>query len=147
MTTGVFNPYVAKKKKKKPPPTFGNPAEEIILGNIRLDGDSYVLELQHADLKDIPARLGALLKDVSKDHGHILVRHGIDILPPGHTRQLEAGEVSLPTPDGHICVFIGEHDSNQREAEIQVFRRLACALREVPRTILVKNQAKILERA
>jgi hypothetical protein len=141
MATGIFNPYV---EKKEPPQPGG--AEEVIPGDIRLDGDSYVLELQQVDVKDIPARLGALLTDVMVDHRHVLVRHGIDILPRGETRQLEENEVSLPTPAGHLCVYIGDPEDDTVKTEVKVFRRIACALREVPRKILVKNRAKILER-
>ena len=141
MATGIFNPYVEKKPQPKPGQT-----DEPVLVDLQLDGDSYVLELQQVGLKEIPVRLGALLKDVAREHSHVLARHGIDILPLGHTRQLEEGEVALPTPDGHLCVYVGEHGDDTKDTEIRVFRRLACALREVPRKILVKNHAKVIER-
>jgi len=141
MATGVFNPYIEKKKQPEP-----GDSEEIIPGDIRLDGDSYVLELRQVDQKDLPARLGALLRDVMMDHSHVLMRHGIDILPRGETRQLEENEVSLPTPAGHICVYVGDVKDDPVNTEIKVFRRIACALREVPRKILAKNRAKVLER-
>ena len=141
MATGIFNPYVEKKK----PPVPGD-LEKVIPGDIRLDGDSYILELQQVDVKDLPARLGALLKDVMVDYSHVLMRHGIDILPRGETRQLEENEVALPTPEGHICVYVGKSEDGPVNTEVKVFRRIACALREVPRKILVKNKAKVLER-
>ncbi len=143
MPKGVFNPF-AEKKKHRP---MGK-ALEAPLGDIKLDGDSYVLELKQLDVEDIPVRLGELLHDVMLNHKEVLVRHGIDILSRGDSRHLEENEVSLPTPVGHICVYVGAPETDKPSAtEVKVFRRIACALREVPRNLLIKHKVSILERA
>ncbi len=157
MPKGIFNPFVEKKPKKdfqastdhkKPFDTeFGTP----LPGNIKLDGDSHVLELQQIELEDIAIRLGTLVKDLTRKHRSVLLRHGIDLIQEG-SRPLEPGEVSLPTPEGHLCVFIADesaHDDPKRNAktEVEVFRRLARAFQEVPREILAKHKARVIVRA
>ncbi len=154
MSKGIFNPYKEKVVKKdfNAASNFANPQDtefgEVPVGNIKLDGDSHVLELKEAELKDVPGRLGSLLKDVMEQHREVLIRHGIDILPRGDTRQLESNEVSLPTPAGHICVIISEASiEDKTKTEVEVFRRVACALREVPRNLLVIHKARLIVRA
>ena len=143
MPAGIFNPYVEKKKPKSPGGDIEAP-----LGDIRLDGDSYVLEFKELNLEDLPTKLGELLHDITLKHKEVLLRHGIDILPRGGTRHLEDNEVTLPTPVGHICVFVDSLKEDKPLAtEVKVFRRIACALREVPRTLLKKHQVTIVERA
>lgn len=153
MPKGVFNPYVKKKPKKKfqAPTDHKNPYDTEFgtprLGNIKLDGDSYVLELQELDVANIAARLGELLDDSVKNHRSILLRHGIDLLPLQDTRALEQGEVSLPTPKGHLCVYVSEENlKDKSKTEVEVFRRIACAFREIPREILAKHKARVIVR-
>lgn len=154
MPKGIFNPYKEKVEKKnfQAAVDFDNPYDTEFgtapLGNIKLDGDSHVLELKEIELKDVPTRLGALIKDVIEQHREVLIRHSIDLLPPEGTRLLKSNEVSLPTPSGHICVsIIGNLNENQPKIEVEVFRRVACALREVPRSLLAKHKARLIVRA
>ena len=154
MAKGVFNPFEVPKKKKKfrSSTDLKNPYDSEFstptLGDIKLDGDSYVLELKEIDLKDIAPRLGALLKDVTAAHRDVMLRHGVELLPIEDPRAIEEGEVSLPTPDGHICVYVSQENTEQKvQTEVEVFRRIACALLEVPRELLVKHKARVIVRA
>ena len=157
MPRGIFNPYVEKKPKKnfQSPTDPKNPFDTEFrdappVGDIKLDGDSYVLELRNLDSDHIAQRLGELISDAVTTHREVLVRHGIDIIPKGVTREIEHGEVSLPTPHGAICVFVSTYDENkedQTKIEIEVFRRIACAFREIPREILERHKARVIVRA
>jgi hypothetical protein len=151
---GIFNPYKIKVPKKdfQSPIDGENPYDteygEAKLGNIKLDGDSYVLELQELDAEGIAGRLGELLKTVSEEHKDTLLRHGIELIPTNSTRQLEEGEVSLPTPDGNIYLFVSpDAVGNNNQTEVDAFRRITGALKEVPRELLVKHKARIIVRA
>lgn len=154
MPKGIFNPFVEKVPKKDfhAASSLNNPYNtefgDVPLGNVKLDGDSHVLELKNIDIKDVPKRLGALVADVMRQHRKVLTRHGIDLIPQGATRKIESNEVSLPTPSGQVCVIITETDmSNKPKIEVEVFRRVACALREVPRSLLAKHKARLIVRA
>jgi len=154
MPKGVFNPFkeTIEKKDFQSAADFNSPFdtefEEPPLGNIKLDGDSHVLELKNLELKDVPKRLGELLQDVLKDHRNVMLRHGIDLLPPGKTRPLEKGEMTLPTPAGSLCVTVSEPDlEDKAKIEVEIFRRVACALREIPRNLLAKHKARLIVRA
>lgn len=154
MPKGVFNPYAPKVEKKDfhSAASLDNPFDtefgEVPLGNVKLDGDSHVLELQNLEVADVPQRLGELVGDALKEHRNILHRHGIDILPKVGARVLEDNEVSLPTPAGYLCVVISEPNAgNTAKIEVEVFRRVACALREIPRSLLVKHKARLIVRA
>jgi len=140
MATGIFNPFAPAKKpeqKQKDEP----------LGDIRLDGDSYVLELQRITMDGVPERLGTLLKTIMKTHRATLLRHGIDLRNDGGEQALEENEVGLQTPAGHICVYVpNDPEDKQTSTEVKVFRRIACALREIPRKILEDNNARVIER-
>jgi len=154
MPKGIFNPFKEKVEKKdfQSASDFSSPFDtefgETPLGNIKLDGDSHVLELKELELKDVPKRLGDLLKDVLTEHRDVMLRHGIDLRPPGETLQLEKNEMSLPTPAGSLCVTVSEPDlGDKAKIEVEIFRRVACALREVPRNLLVKHKARLIVRA
>ncbi len=157
MPRGVFNPFVTKKPKKnfQSPTDHKNPYDTEFgdappVGDIKLDGDSFVLELKNLDIDNVAQRLGELLNDAIQTHRDVLARHGIDLIPKGVTREIEVGEVSLPTPHGAICVFVASFEENkedQAKIEIEVFRRIACAFREIPREILERHNARVIVRA
>ena len=140
MSSGIFNPFVPDKNSPKREP----PKE---LGDIRLDGDSYVLELKQITRDGVPERLGALIQTIMRTHRHILVRHGIDLRTEGGKHALEENEVGLQTPQGHICVYVPVVPNEKKHAtEVKVFRRIACALREIPRNILETHNTRVIER-
>jgi len=156
MPKGVFNPYRPKKPKKdfRSPTDNRNPYDtefgEPVSGNIKLDGDSHILELKQLEIEDIPSRLGDLIDDVIKSHRDVLLRHGIELVPADRYAQIAQNTVCLPTPKGYITAQLQNETAesmNKPKVEVEVFRRLAHALREVPREILKKHKARIIVRA
>lgn len=147
MTTGIFNPYVEKKPKKyERAPTdeemyseeYGGPAKD----DVKLDGNSYILELKEADLEDVPGRLGELLYGVMQEHPAHMLQHGINLTPLDAALKVEDNELSLPTPSGHISVYV-----DKEKDETEVWRRVAHALHLLPNNqILVKHKARIIVR-
>lgn len=132
---GVFNPYQEppEKKKEGPPPD----------ASIRLDGDSYILEFQNVRLNEIPSRLGNLIHDVREKHLSHMVRNGIELYPLKEIFNLEKDELVLPTPKGHLVVYVGEGGK-----EVDAYRRVAFALRGLPiADIMNKYQARIIARS
>ncbi len=103
-----------------------------------------MLCLRELEPDDIPLRLGLLLKDVTQAHGAVLQRHGIELVKLHGGRDIGKNEMSLPTPKGHLCVQVSQESlENPIKAEVEIFRRVACALREIPRTILAKHKASV----
>lgn len=141
MPTGVFNPFEQKKK----PPTKTEEQQE--LGDIRLDGDSYILELRQVARDGLVVRLGHLIHTLMRTHRSTLLRHGIELRKEGDKAKLEENEVGLKTPAGHICVYIEPNPSDTKaDIEVKVFRRIACALHSIPRKVLEANNARVIER-
>lgn len=122
MGKGVFNPFAAPKEDFVSP--IGNDPlntelEEVVIPSVRLDGDSFVLEFQDAELENVPDRLGALISELMShpDARKDLVRDGVDMYPRGSTRKVDDGEMVLPTPHGYLSVFVGDE-----RTEVTVFR-------------------------
>jgi len=149
--TGIFNPYA----EKKPPPKRKNLtldrgislAEEMGMtepeSSIRLDGGSFILELRQLDLKDVPGRLGNLLKDVIQEHPAHMSDRGIQLVPRKEQFNANEDELVLPTPTGHLIVYVGS-EMNEDAA----YRRIAHALMHLPiKNILAKHQARIIVRS
>lgn len=151
MPKGIFNPY-QKPKKNFVSPTgakpFNTEFQEASGGTIRLDGDSYILELAGADLKEVPSRLGALIYDVTQLEGckDELARYGIRLHLPQEKLDLSPEElidtVILKTDAGFLQVHIEDFSS-----EVGIYRRIAHALYCLPiRNILKKHRARIIVR-
>jgi hypothetical protein len=153
MGTGIFNPY----EKPKENPSFrsatdsNDPADtEYIapVGNIKLDGDSYVLEFTGIEVEEIADRLGKLIMDAQKNYPQVLKRHGIEMLPLQDPRTLKGYEVSLPTPEGHLCVGISKDNvDDPLKIEVEVFKRIARAFKEIPKELLAAHRARVIMRA
>lgn len=130
---GIFNPYQQPKPKKK---------KEPLLASVRLDGDSYILEFFNVALKGIPERLGDLIHDIQLKYHSQLIQNGIDLHPTNESFTLEEGELSLPTPKGHLTVYVGTNGK-----EVDAYRRIGYALCRLPiEDILTKHNTKIITR-
>jgi hypothetical protein len=148
--TGVFNPYdrdrTAKKKKFLSPMDPMNPADTEQAprpkNSIRLDGDSYILQFDDAELDEINERLEVLLKDVVKEHAVALSDAGVSFMVKPQKPTLVSGQLQLETNTGYIIVYAGEGGK-----EVDCFRRLAYALYLLPiKNILAKHSAKVYKR-
>lgn len=148
MTKGIFNPF------RKPPPDkknfqspigkepydteYGAPEE-----NIRLDGDSFVIEFQNTKLEDIPSKLANIISSVIQEHREFLNDYGIDLRPKSEQRPLEDGELVLPTQAGQLYVYVGLEGT-----QIEAFRRIGYVLHKLPVSdILKNNRVKVIARA
>jgi hypothetical protein len=153
MKSGIFNPFAPKtappKRKMTPSLERGvSLAEEAGEGeykgsSIRLDGGSYILELNEIELEDVPDRLGNLVKEIIEHHPDHMFQQGVQLIPRGKTFQVDDEEMVLPTPVGHLLVYVGsvmEEDT--------AYRRIAHALRHLPiESILAKHKARIIVRS
>lgn len=135
---GIHNPFEKPKKEFRtffddPPPD--TESELRIPPTILLDGDSYALKFVDATFEDIQDRLYALLYDVNLEQKQGLQDHGIYINQP-RTELL-----TLKTKGGTISVHTSSDD------EVEVFRRIAYALKKLPvQKILKKHAVTIKER-
>jgi len=136
MAKGIFNPYVEKKKKKSKP--VDPLLEELGKAetSVRLDGDSYVLELGKTELEQVPARLAGIVQDFEPDH---LSRHRVSLTKdkPGGDKET----VVLPTPEGYLSVYVGEGGT-----EVDAFRRLGRAFYGF-QDVLDKHHTRVIVRA
>lgn len=152
MAKGVFNPFAPPEEKKQDfrSALDNNPLDtefgQIEKPGVRLDGDSFILELKETELKEVPTRLGSLIKDVASKHSAQLLRMGINLIPNGTTYQTEATDAVLATPQGKLHVHIGDKEETE-DTEVASFRRIAYALHQinVP-DILEKHKAKLIVR-
>lgn len=146
---GVFNPF---QKQGPPKKNFigatdaHNPLnteyEEPPKSTIRLDGDSYVLQLNNTDFKEINNRLEFLLKDIAKSHASALSDAGVSFVPKPNKPELSTGQLCLETSTGFVVVYAGEGGK-----EVDCFRRLAYALYLLPiKDILDKHDARVYRR-
>jgi hypothetical protein len=145
---GIFNPYKKPEEKKK---NFKSPMGENPYDteygkreeNIRLDGDSYILEFKNVQFEEIPGKLVNLIKDVLKNDQGYLRSQGINLISKDEKYQISAEEIILPTQEGQLCVYVGAGGT-----EIEAFRRIGYALHQlsVP-DILKKHHVKLIARA
>lgn len=132
---GVFNPYGTIEKSVTEPTTPPNTS-------IRLDGDAFILELMNIRIEEIPGRLGMILQDVNKNHAAYLIQNGIELRPTKEPITLEEDELVLPTPQGHLVVYVGKGGQ-----EIDAFRRIGFVLHKLPVSdILRKHEVNIITR-
>lgn len=149
MPSGIFNPF---KKQEKPKQNYvgatdpKNPRDTEYAdppkSTIRLDGDSYVLQLNEVELEEVNARLEALLRDVAKEHSNVLSDAGVSFHTKPQIPELRTGEMRLETPAGFIVVYAGEGGK-----EVDCFRRLAYALYGLPiNELLARHKARVYKR-
>jgi len=147
MLKGIFNPYKKPRDKKDFKSSTGDNPYDTEYGkreeNIRLDGDSYVIEFKNAILEDIPLRLIQLIKEIAKDNHVYLASQGISVIPKSEKYQVSTEEIILPTQEGQLCIFVGKGGS-----EVDAYRRIGYALYNlsVP-AILKKHNVKLIARA
>ncbi len=137
MADGVFNPYAEEKKEEKS--TYVDPLlSETGLPptKVRLDGDSYVLELQGTELENVPERLAQIIQALEPEH---LRRHKVALLAAKPNEDKDT--MVLPTPRGFLSVYVGEGGT-----EIDVFRRLGNAFYGF-NAILKQHHTKVIVRA
>ena len=150
--TGVFNPFATPKEIQEERGSataeepFNTEWEPVPKPTIRLDGDSYALELRELELDDVPQRLGSLFKEVQEHYKEDLQRHGITLSETKIDALEKPGIVTLDTPEGYLHVFVGTL-SPESDTEVAAFRRMAYALghTNVP-TILKEHKAKVIVR-
>jgi hypothetical protein len=137
MADGIFNPYIEKKKKERPKYVDPILSEAGTPGTkVRLDGDSYVLELKETELDAVPERLAQIIRDVDPDH---LVRHHVALT---QEKPEEKDDVMvLPTSLGFLSVYVGEGGT-----EVDVFRRLGNAFYGF-KDVLDKHRTRVIVRA
>lgn len=145
MPTGIKNPF-AKPRKNFKSATGKDPLNTEFVakkkGDIRLDGESYVIVLKEAILDDIPERLGFLFDAIQKQYRTELeTQHGIALSPKRPTsdgwnayRRLSATHVALPTPKGSLFICADEED------EDEAFRRMGRALQNLPVASILQQQ-------
>jgi hypothetical protein len=147
--SGIFNPFLKPEERKKnfigatdPTTPLDTEYETAPKSTIRLDGDSYVLQLNQTDIEEINTRLEALLKDVAKEHEAALIVAGVSFISKPENPTLSPGQLSLETPTGFVVVYAGEGGK-----EVDCFRRLAYALYLLPiKDILAKHNARVYKR-
>jgi hypothetical protein len=146
MPKGVRNPF---NEPPKPKPNFKSAFDEIDTESgqidkpfITLDGGSFGLVITGVKSADDAAKLlVTMITDISKEHSHFLVRHGVRI---GCT--VHAGEVILKTAEGSLTVFIGE-DVDKKDKEELAFRRIASTLKKLSiKEVLAKYNVRVYER-
>jgi hypothetical protein len=147
---GIFNPFLTpnERKKKKfvgatdPVNPRDTEYKEPPKSTIRLDGDSYVLQINDVEFEELNARLEFLLKEVAQQHGAALTRAGVSFIDKPNRPELIEGQLSLETPTGFIIVYAGENGK-----EVDCFRRLAYALYLLPiKDILDKHNSRVYKR-
>jgi hypothetical protein len=147
MPKGIFNPYKKPEEKKDFKSPLGDNPYDTEYGqreeNIRLDGDSYVIEFKNTKLEEIPVRLINLVKDAMKQNTDYFHSQGITLIPKGEKYQTTSEEIILPTQEGQLCVYVGVGGT-----EVEAFRRIGYTLHNlsVP-TVLKTHNAKVIKRA
>ena len=147
MPKGIFNPF------QDPKPNFVSPTGDKPLnteyteegpGSVRLDGDSYVLELESTELKDVPDRIAALVSDIQAipELGRELNDRGVSVHPGIDVSTMDITGSFFKTSHG-ILVIEEPTDEN----EVLIYRRLGYALAELPiANVLKKHRAKLVIR-
>jgi hypothetical protein len=146
---GIFNPFVKPSERRKdfigstdPRTPLDTEYATAPKSTVRLDGDSYVLQLNQTEIEDINTRLEALLKDVARTHATALTDAGVSFLAKPENPTLLPGQLSLETPTGFVIVYAGEGGK-----EVDCFRRLAYALYLLPvKDILARHNARVYKR-
>jgi len=149
--SGIFNPF---KKPGKPKQDYvsstdpKNPRDteytEMPKGSIRLDGDSYVLQINNVTLEELTLRLELLLQAVSNIHSKELQTAGVFFYSKPYKPTLQDDQLLLETPNGYIVIYAQLEESRK---EVDCYRRLAYALYSLPiQNILVKHNAKVYKR-
>lgn len=146
---GIFNPFISPSERKKkfvgatdPQTPRDTEYKEPPKSTIRLDGDSYVLQINNVEMEELNTRLELLLKDVAQRHGVALTDAGVSFITKPKRPTLIEGQLSLETPTGFIVVYAGENGK-----EVDCFRRLAYALYLLPiKDILDKHNSRVYKR-
>jgi hypothetical protein len=149
MTKGIFNPF---KKPGTPKQDFVSPTDaknplnteyqEPPKSTIRLDGDSYVLQLNDLELEEVNERLELILKTVAKQYARELQSAGVSFIVKPQKPDLTSGQLKLETPTGYVIVYAGDQGK-----EVDCFRRLAYALYTLPiKELLAKHKARVYKR-
>ena len=146
---GIFNPFKKEEDAKQDfVSIFENEPLDIEsnlrrkIPSITLDGDTYALKFNYANLEIAKERLFELLYTVNKQHSDYLKQNGIRISlePLKHTPET----VTLETKEGTIQVYIRE---DFRGDESVVFRRIAYVLKRLPiKKILDEYHVQVIER-
>lgn len=152
---GIFNPFAPPPKKPPKSQQTGwawdkiTLAEELGLSegagtSFRLDGGSYILQLDDIEFEKIPERLGTIVKEINEKFSDEMEQQGIRLIPKNKEFVVNENEMILPTPVGHLIIYVGSSPDNEDGA----YRRLAHALLNVPsKTVLAKYKAKIIVRS
>lgn len=150
MVKGIFNPFNRPGTPKKnfvgatdpKNPLDTEYRDDVPKSNIRLDGDSYVLQINNVEMEELHTRLELLVREVAREHGAALAAAGVSYVDKSATMELRPGEQRLETPMGFIIVYAGEDGK-----EVDCFRRLAYALYGLPiKDILDKYHASVYKR-
>ncbi len=148
---GIFDPF-KKEEEEVPKQDFISVFEKEPLdteSNLRhekpsvtLDGDTYALKFDYADLEIAKERLIKLFYAVNKQHPGVLSQNGIFV----STDTLDSRPDSLQFTNEHgtVQVYIGDDFPGD---ESTVFRRLAHVLRRLPvKQILDEYHVQVIER-
>jgi len=151
MPSGIFNPFKKPGPPKKdfvgatdPKNPLNTEYEDSPKSTIRLDGDSYVLQLDNIDMEEVNTRLEAIIRDLWSNPAYQerLVANGVRFAKKPELPELNPGEMRLETPRGYILVYAGDNGK-----EVDCFRRLAYTLYLLPiKELLAKHKAKAYKR-
>ena len=151
MADGIFNPFGEPKKPKKDflASTAETPLDTEFqappIGDVRLDGEAFVVVLKNTVLADMHKRVGLLMRDVQTKHPDVLSKYGIHIVDLDATYQTEDDETVMETPSGFLIVWIGAVPPDQ--AQDEAFKRLGHALNQINDVPLLEEHAiQIIER-
>lgn len=142
---GIVDPFKEPKKKVDLPSPYDDPygtlGEEARLRKppvLDLDGDSYIIRFTGGVTPDAATQaLVRLLYDVNKTDKAHLETHGVWVA------REEPDCMILKSLYGTVSVYRDNIDAN----EIEVFRRIGCALWSLPhKTVLETHKVKIVKR-